>query len=310
MGLARKTLLWASRSEWLGRQFQRRSFSRRAAQRFIPGEDLTAALAAAQSLELHGITSLITLLGENVGTDTGAEQVTRHYLAALDQIKGRSLDCEISVKLTQLGLDLGTQVCAQRLDRLITRAAELQSRVWVDMEGSEYVDRTLDLVLDARRKYENVGVCLQAYLHRAEADLERVIAAGMAVRLVKGAYQEPPDVAIQRKNDVDANFLKLATRVMEGLIAGEGGFPAFGTHDMNLVARINRTAAAMGVARDSYEFEMLYGIGRERQLELTAAGYQMRVLISYGTAWFAWYMRRLAERPANVWFVVRSLFVS
>lgn len=309
MGLARKTLLWASRSEWLGRQFQRRSFSRRAARRFIPGEDLAAALAAAQSLKPHGITTLITLLGENVGTASAAQQVTQHYLAAMDQIKGKSLDCQISIKLTQLGLDLANQVCVQQLDSLITRAAELQTRVWVDMEGSGYVGRTMDLVLEAQRKHENIGLCLQAYLHQVEADLERVIAADMPVRLVKGAYKEPADIAIQRKREVDANYLKLATRVMDGLAAGEGGFPAFGTHDMDLVAQINQLAAAKGVARDGYEFEMLYGIGREHQLALAAAGYQMRVLISYGAAWFPWYMRRLAERPANVWFVVRNLFV-
>jgi len=309
MGLARETLLWASRSEWLGRQFQRRSFSRRAARRFIPGEDLAAALAAAQSLEPHGITSLVTLLGENVSTASAAEQVTQHYLAAMDQIKERGLNCQISIKLTQLGLDLGDQACAQHLDRLITRAAEQRTRVWVDMEGSEYVGRTMDLVLAARQKHENVGVCLQAYLHQVGADLERVMAAGMAVRLVKGAYKEPAEIAIQRKRDVDAHYLKLATRVIDGLVAGAGGFPAFGTHDMNLVAQINQMAAAKGVARDSYEFEMLYGICREHQLALAAAGNQMRVLISYGTAWFPWYMRRLAERPANVWFVVKNLFV-
>jgi len=178
----------------------------------------------------------------------------------------------------------------------------------VDMEGSAYTDRTLDLVERARGKHENVGVCVQAYLHRTRDDVEKLIKLGIFVRLVKGAYNEPASVAMQKKSDVDINFLALASRCLQAVSAGNGRPPAFGTHDMTLIESIKKAAGNLGVPQDAYEFEMLYGIGRDNQNRLAADGHLMRVLISYGRDWFPWYMRRLAERPANVWFVFKSLF--
>lgn len=307
MGLARQVLLWASRNEWLGQQFQKRSFTRRAASRFIPGEDLEDALAAARSFQPQRIGNLLTLLGENVSSAADAEHITTQYVAAAEQISDLDLDCQLSVKPTQLGLDAGDEVCLKQLGRLAETAVQQDSLVWVDMESSEYVDRTLDIVAQANEAHRNVGVCIQAYLHRTARDLETLIASKTPVRLVKGAYREPAYLAIQRKVDVDDNYFALAARILDATSSNEGGFAGFGTHDMNLISRIQEEATDKGVERDSFEFEMLYGIGKDHQLALAADRYRVRVLISYGTAWFPWYMRRLAERPANVGFVLRSL---
>ncbi len=307
MGLSRSLLLWASRNPWLGHQFQRRSFSRRAAARFMPGEELESAVAAAESLKPLGITNLMTLLGENVALQPEAESVTQQYLEAMGRVADIGLDCQMSVKPTQLGLDVSTEVCSLQLDSLASAAADDGTLIWVDMEASPYVDRTLDLVAPAFAKHRSVGVCIQSYLHRSADDLERLLEDGVPLRLVKGAYREPDNVAIQRKADVDRNYLLLATRMLDALVTDPTGFHGFGTHDMNLIRKIIEAAAGKKVPRDRFEFEMLYGIGREHQIELAKAGHGMRVLISYGTAWFPWYMRRLAERPANVWFVLKSV---
>jgi proline dehydrogenase len=308
VSLMRHMLLKASRSEWLGRQFQRRTFARRASRRFLPGEHVESALGAAEVFRDRGIASLITLLGENVTGRAQAEAVAREYIAVTGAVRERGVDCQLSVKPTQLGLDLDADLCARHLESLLDEAAGAGDRVWLDMESSAYVDRTLDLVERTRERHDNVGVCVQAYLHRTQDDVERLIRLGVPIRLVKGAYNEPSSIAIKNRRDVDANFLALAGRCLQAVSRGEGGFPAFGTHDMRLITRIQSAAETIGVARDAFEFEMLYGIGRDSQDRLAAAGYLMRVLISYGSDWFPWYMRRLAERPANVWFVIRSLF--
>lgn len=307
MGVARAILLRASRSKWLAHQFQRRAFTRRASRRFIPGEDLDAALAAAESFRAHDIASLVTLLGENVRSEADACAVCQHYVGAINRIAESEVDCQVSVKLTQMGLDVSDSVCLTQLLTLSRAAAATRSLVWVDMEGSGYVDRTLELVSRGRAEHENLGVCIQAYLHRSAEDLERLLADRIPTRLVKGAYREPAAVALQRKADVDLNFSILAERMLGALASRTGGFAAFGTHDMRLVNDICDLAAEKQIGRELFEFEMLYGIGRDHQLALAADGFTVRVLVSYGKAWFAWYMRRLAERPANVWFVLRNL---
>lgn len=308
MGLSRRILLAISQNQWVGRQFQRRAFARRAARRFMPGEDLDAALDAAESFRDRGIVTIITLLGENVTERSEADLVAEHYLAALAAIRGRAVDCHLSVKPTQLGLDLDGQLCFDHLCRLLDEAGKNGDPVWMDMESSPYVDRTLDLAERARGAGKNVGLCLQAYLHRTKNDLQRLIELGTHVRLVKGAYNEPASVAIQSKRQVDRNYLSLARRCLDAAARGEGGFTAFGTHDAGLIGRIQQEASAIGVARDAFEFEMLYGIGRDHQVRIASDGYRMRVLISYGADWFPWYVRRLAERPANTWFVLKNLF--
>lgn len=308
MSIARQMLLRASRSKWLERQFQQRDFARRASRRFLPGEDLDAALTAAEAFRKRGISSVITLLGENVTEPSEAEAVAREYVSALSAIRSRGVDCQLSVKPTQLGLDLDDGLCLQHLILLLDEAGITGDPVWLDMESSAFVDRTLDLAERARDHRNNVGVCVQAYLHRTQDDVDRLVELRIPVRLVKGAYNEPASVAMKNKRDVDANYLALAARCLQAALRGEGGFPAFGTHDMALIARIQSAAQTIGVPKEDYEFEMLYGIGRDNQNRLVSEGHLMRVLISYGADWFPWYMRRLAERPANVWFVLKNIF--
>jgi proline dehydrogenase len=306
MSLARSVLLRASRSPWLAEQFRQRAFTRRATRRFMPGETLDDALGAAAGLAKEGIGTVLTNLGERVTSDGEAAGVREHYLATLDAVRARSLPAQISVKLTHLGLDLDRDACARSVTALAARAAQTGSFVWIDMEESNYVDATLDVFRQARAAHANVGVCLQAYLRRTPADLDALLPLAPAIRLVKGAYREPPEVAFPRKRDTDVAYARLAQRLLEHA-GSRGALPVFGTHDMRLLADLRQRARAVGVERRAYEFHMLYGIKAADQRALAAAGVVVRVLISYGANWFPWYMRRLAERPANVWFVVRNI---
>ncbi|MBI4422026.1 MAG: proline dehydrogenase family protein [Gemmatimonadetes bacterium] len=305
MGVARSVLLRASRSRWLAAQLRHRAFFRRAVKRFLPGEDLEAALAAAGDLAAAGIGSILTELGEQVTSRAEAEAVRHHYHEVLDRVNDRRLPARISIKLTHLGLDLDPETCLASLRSLAAHATETANVVWIDMEESRYVDRTLDIFRRLRAERDNVGVCLQAYLHRTPADLDTLLPLTPAIRLVKGAYNEPAHLAFPKKADVDAQYFALASRLLEHV--PQGARPVFGTHDLGLIARIQARAAALGVAPQTYQFQMLYGIRAAEQRGLAAAGAKIGVLISYGSAWFAWYMRRLAERPANVWFVMRNL---
>lgn len=305
MSLTRRLLLRASRSPWLADQLRRRAFFRRAVRRFLPGEDVGAALAAAAEFARVGIGSVLTQLGEQVTTRAAAAAVRDHYLDVLGQVRDRQLPAELSVKLTHLGLEVDPPACEQALGVLAARAAESGALLWIDMEESRYVDATIELFRRLRAARRNVGVCLQAYLRRTPADLDSLLPLGPAIRLVKGAYAEPPAVAWADKSDVDATYYTLAQRLLAHV--ARGARPVFGTHDLALITRIRRCAAGLGVARSAYEIHMLYGIKAAAQRALAADGCVVRVLISYGSAWFAWYMRRLAERPANLWFVVRNL---
>ena len=307
MALARRLLLRASRSVWLADQLRRRAFFRRAVRRFMPGEEIDAALGAAAELARTGIGTVLTQLGEQVTTPAAAAAVRNHYLGLLAQIRERRLSAQLSVKLTHLGLDVDRETCSRDVGTLSARAAEAGSFLWIDMEESRYVDAALELFQRARAKQDNIGLCLQAYLRRTPVDLDRLVPLAPAIRLVKGAYAEPPSVAFPRKRDVDSSYFTLAARLLEHAARGRA-HPVFGTHDLRLIGRIRQRAAALGVARGAYEFHMLYGIKAAEQRALADDGCAVRVLISYGSAWFPWYMRRLAERPANVWFVVRNLF--
>jgi len=308
MSLSRRLLLQASRSAWLARQLSERAFFRRAVRRFMPGEDLGAALDAAADLARQGIGSVLTQLGEQVTSRDDAAGVRDHYLHVLEEIRQRRLPTEISVKLTHLGLDLSPKACLQDLLALATRAAAAGSFLWIDMEESRYVDATLELFQAVRAAHSSVGVCLQAYLRRTPADLETLLPLAPAIRLVKGAYHESPDVAFPAKREVDAAYAVLAGRLLDRAARGEAR-AVFGTHDLGLIARLRERALALGAAMGggAYEVHMLYGIRAAAQRALQREGVPVRVLISYGTHWFPWYMRRLAERPANVWFVVRHL---
>jgi proline dehydrogenase len=319
MNLMRQMLLRASQSEWLRERAARYRFIRRTAQRFLPGEDEDAALAAARGLAGQGIETLLTHLGENVDNRAEAETVTAQYLGLLGRICTARLPAEASVKLTQLGLDVDRELCFENVLRLAERSraaatgtegASGDKTLWIDMEQSPYVDVTLELYRRARVEHRNTGVCVQAYLYRTEKDVESLIAMGAAVRLVKGAYSEPREIAYEDKADVDENFFRLA-QLLLGTEAQKAGVRAvMGTHDRKLIARIIDWAASQGIAKGHLEFAMLYGIQRAEQLRLAREGYRSVVLVSYGSYWFPWFMRRLAERPANVFFLARNLFSS
>jgi proline dehydrogenase len=308
MGLMRNAFLAGSRSVWLRERAMRHGFVRRSVSRFMPGEALDDALEAARALQQQGASSVLTQLGENIKDADEADGVARHYLDVLDQSAARGLDAQISVKPTQLGLDLDFESCLTRLAILLDRVDRHSSFVWIDMESSAYVDATLDLYRRARASSNRVGVCLQAYLRRTPADLEALLPLRPALRLVKGAYQEPADRAFPSKGDVDEAYFSLARRALGESGGAAAAILAIGTHDARLVERLRAVIAERGLPRSAYEFEMLYGIQRGLQARLVAEGMPLRVLISYGAYWFPWYMRRLAERPANVWFVARNLF--
>jgi proline dehydrogenase len=307
MGISRNILLWASRNQKLRETLPRYRFVRKSVSRFMPGEQIEDALDAASGLQNLGIPTVLTHLGENVTTEEETRQVKEHYLKLLDEIHKRALDAQISVKLTELGLDQDPGLCLDHLRELIRAAAERKNYVWVDMEGSKYTTSTLDLYYHAREEFENTGLCLQSYLYRTKTDLEKLLPVSPGIRLVKGAYAEAATIAFASKSENDENYFNLARTLL--LHAKQQGIRAgFGTHDQVLLQRILELAGAMSVSRDQFEIQMLYGIRRDDQLKLVKDGCRVRVLISYGTYWFPWYMRRLAERPANVWFVLRNLF--
>jgi len=308
MGLMRAALLAGSESAWLREKAVRRPAVKRAVARFMPGERLEDALAAADGLAPSGIGAVLTRLGESVRDEAEAAEVTRHYLEVLARVRDSTVRREISVKPTQLGLDIEPALCAGNLRALVERAQATGNFVWIDMEQSRYVDETLRLCVEMRALGPHVGVCVQAYLRRTPADVETLVRAGAGVRLVKGAYKEPAGIALPAKRDVDARYVDLARRLLADDAVRAGVRAVFGTHDARILQQVRDHAAHAGREPGACEFHLLYGIQREAQLRLARAGHRVSVLVSYGSFWFPWYMRRLAERPANVLFVVKSLF--
>jgi proline dehydrogenase len=305
MSILRNVFLAASENRWLRERAVKLPFVRRAVSKFMPGETVDDALAASRAL---GVGTVLTRLGENLRSAEEAEGVARHYLDVLDRVAAEKLDVEISVKLTQLGLDFSREDCERHLHELAERARSHGNWVWVDMESTAYTEVTLDVYRRLRGAFSNTGLCVQAYLYRTAADVDSLIALGSGIRLVKGAYKEPPDKAFPKKEDVDENFFRLAERLLSDDARAKGVRAIFGTHDPVLIRRIEELGRSRGLAPKDVEFQLLYGIRRQEQIRLIAAGYRFRVLVSYGEAWFAWYMRRLAERPANVLFVLKSFF--
>jgi proline dehydrogenase len=308
MSLSRKVLLAMSTSTFLREQATRRSFVRRSVSAFMPGEKLEDALGAAAKLKPQRINTILTRLGEGVTKLDEAERVTQHYLDALDKIQAAGLDAQISVKPTQLGLDLDAAQCQRNLDLICEKGQRLGNvPVWIDMENSPYVDPTLNLYRKSKERYPGVGIAIQAYLYRSAKDIESLIPLGPAVRIVKGAYLEPPDIAFPKKSDVDENFYTLCVRLMKDDALRTGSLLHIATHDVPLADRLLRYIEEHKVPPTAYEFAMLYGIQRGQQQRLAQAGQRIRVLISYGEYWYPWYMRRLAERPANITFVLKNL---
>lgn len=321
MALMRDALLAASQSVWLRERAPRLGFVRRTVTRFMPGETLDDAIAASRRLQTQGIRTVFTQLGENVTSSAEARTVTEHYIGALERIRREQLPAEISLKLTHLGLDVGTEICYANLREILEMSGAIT--VWLDMEGSVYVDATLDMYRRVRSISPRVGVCVQAYLYRTAKDLDTLLPMGAAIRLVKGAYNEPAEIAYPRKIDVDENYFALAQRLLSSEARAAGVRTAIATHDKRLIARIVTfvenslvesdqgqigTAKPNELSRDTVEFQMLFGIQREEQLRLAREGWRSAVLIAYGSYWFPWLMRRLAERPANMIFMLRNFF--
>jgi len=297
-----------STNAWLRERATKTAFVRRSVSAFMPGERLEDAMEAAASQQRQGIATILTRLGENVTRADEAGEVTRHYLDVLDAVHAAGLRAHISVKPTQLGLDLDRGSCFANLSRLVERAEARGHFVWIDMEGSPYVDPTLDLFRRVRAVSPRVGVALQAYLYRTAQDVESLVPLGAAVRLVKGAYLEPASVAYPKKADVDENFYRLSCRLLAADAQRAGGLLHIATHDAVLADRLTAFIDQQRVPTSAYGFAMLYGIQRQLQQRLVHSGRPLSVLIAYGEYWFPWYMRRLAERPANVWFVVKNVF--
>jgi proline dehydrogenase len=302
--MLRNTLLWASTNPFLAEKLPQYRFVQKATRRFMPGEELTDALAECTVLMERGITSTTTLLGENLTSLGEADGVVDHYLGALREIESRGLHTVISIKPTQLGLDFGDDEARKRLARLCDAT---ESTVWIDMEGSDYVDRTLDLFRSVKKEKGNVGLCLQSYLRRTAEDLQSLLPLDPDIRIVKGAYNEPESIAFPDKSDVDRSYVTLTQTLLRARLDGGKGKPVLATHDPKMIGETNRIAFELGLDKDQYEFSMLFGIQRDEQDRLARQGYGVRVLVSYGAAWFPWYMRRLAERPANLWFVAKQL---
>jgi proline dehydrogenase len=302
----RRIFLWAARNSWLKAHLPQFWFMKRAVRRFMPGETLESALEAAGPLEAAGIGTMYTRLGENLTSLDDADAVADHYVAVYDAIAARGHRGEVSVKPTQLGLDLDPERTLAHLVRLAAKAAAIESYLWIDMEGSAYVEPTIALYERLRAAQPRTGICLQAYLKRTPSDVERLRPLDPAIRLVKGAYDEPESIAYRDKRQVDASYLSIAVDILK---TGRG-HPirlGLGTHDVALVEQIAAQVDPAGVPKDGFEVEMLYGIRSREQYRLAKVGYRVQTLIAYGEAWYPWYMRRLAERPANVAFAIRSM---
>jgi proline dehydrogenase len=309
MSLMRSMLLAASQNEWLRHRAANYPFVRRTVSRFMPGETLEDALGAAQVLRGKRIGTVFTHLGENIKDHAEAQQVADHYCEVLRRIREKNLQAEISVKLTQLGFDLSPELCFEHLNAIMERAQK-DSIVWVDMEASNYVDATLDLYRRALTAHPNIGICLQAYLHRTKDDLAKLLGLRPSIRLVKGAYNEPPEIAFARKQDVDESYFELGKQMLRAKKERCCGRAAFGTHDVPLIRRLADVAFAEGFTKKDFEVQMLYGIQRAEQERLANEGCTSIVLVAYGDYWYPWFVRRLAERPANLWFMVRNVFAA
>jgi proline dehydrogenase len=300
--MMRAILLHLSENKNLAPLIMGNGVSRRVAQRFVAGDSLDDAIAAARNVNRAKQSASLDLLGENVSDEAGARAAADGYAAIFDRIAQEKLDANVSLKLTQLGLDLSESLCQELLEKIVEHAGSQGNFVRVDMEGSPYTQRTVDMVRRVRANYASIGTVMQSYLYRTEKDVQDLIAAGCRMRLCKGAYKEPPEVAFPEKSDVDANYVKLMK-----LMLPSGIYHGIATHDPAMIDATKKFVAEQGIALDKFEFQMLYGIRTDLQQQLTREGYRLRVYIPFGTDWFPYFMRRLAERPANMMFFIKSL---
>ena len=298
----RSLLLHLSESKRLAPLMMHNGVSRRVARRFVAGETLDDAVEAAREVNRRLQLASLDLLGENVSDEAGARRAAEGYLAIFDRIAQERLDANVSLKLTQLGLDLSEDLCLELLEKIVAHATGQGNFVRIDMEGSAYTQRTVQIAKRVRAKYSGVGTVMQAYLYRTEQDVSDLLAAGCRLRLCKGAYKEPPEVAFPKKSDVDANYVKLMK-----ILLPSGIYHGIATHDPAMIDATKDFAREQNIKRDQFEFQMLYGIRTDLQEKLVRDGFRVRVYIPYGVDWFPYFMRRLAERPANVAFFLRNL---
>lgn len=302
--MLRRTFLWLSNQPTIFKFVRNNGLAKKFAGRFVAGETLDTAIAAVRELNARKITASLDLLGESVTNEPEAHAAKNEYLEMLDRIAKEKLNANVSVKLTQMGLDISESLCVQIMREILARAKQYDTFVRLDMEGSDYTERTLAMF--EHKLYpgfeKHVGIVLQSYLFRTEKDVARAIALGARVRICKGAYKEPPTVAFSAKADVDANYVKSMRRLMS-----EGIYPGLATHDPAIIAEAKRWASEQGIAPSRFEFQMLYGIRRDLQEQIVREGYNMRVYVPFGTQWYPYLMRRLAERPANVAFITGSV---
>jgi proline dehydrogenase len=304
--LIRNFIFWLSTKRSVTNSIARRGMKHGFARRFVAGETLAEALTASEELCGQGRHVSLNYLGENVTSEAAAREVCASYIQMIEEMHAKNLAGNISIKLTQLGLDLSKGLCESLAREIARRAAELGRTIEMDMEGGGYTDATLDIFEAAQREFGNAGLAVQAYLYRTEKDLQRLAGLKPKIRLVKGAYREPKNIAFQSKDEVDRNYKRLTTVLLEG--AREGRFfPAIASHDMAMVSHAQAEAKRLGLAKNAYEFQMIYGIRRDLQEQVHSAGNTLQVYVPFGTDWCPYFMRRLSERPANCWFVLRSL---
>jgi proline dehydrogenase len=306
MNPMRSALLWASQSPRMERITRASRFTRPLVRRFMPGESLEEAIAACVALKAEGTPTILTALGENITTDAAADATVAEYERLFAAVKREKLDTHVSIKLTQFGWDVDRKRAMERVRRMLKLAETNGTVMPIDIEYSTYVDSTIECYESLARESKSVGLCLQAYLHRTPADLKRLLPLPPYIRLVKGAYREKPEVALQGRSKVDPAYEALAIELLKA--HKTGARVVFGTHDVPLIERIRAAAKQMGVPESAYEVQMLYGIQDAGRKKLTADGVKTRVLISYGRAWYPWFMRRLAEKPSNLLMIARNLF--
>ncbi|MBI3923998.1 MAG: proline dehydrogenase family protein [Armatimonadetes bacterium] len=301
--MLRRLLLALAASLWLKKFVTSFPLARKVARRFVAGETLEDAIEAVRSLHGAGLDVTLDFLGENVENPAGATRAVKQYHEILGAIQHSGLEAHVSLKLTHLGMDLGTDLCLENLLAILTRAREVPTFVRIDMEGSEYTQRTLDVFEKARAEFDNIGIVIQAYLRRSKDDIAHINRMGGRVRLCKGAYHEPQELAYQERSEVTANCIDL----MKDLLR-DGTYPAIASHDEEILQATLDYVEQQKILRNEFEFQMLYGIRRERQLELLSEGYNVRIYVPFGTEWYPYFMRRLAERPANLVFFLTALF--
>jgi len=317
--MMRSILIYLSKAQWAQRLVTHWRFAWRAASRFVAGEKIEDATRVVQELNIRGINATLDHLGEHTTTPVEAEQSSKDILEVIQQISGCDVQSNISIKLTQIGLGLDEDLCVKNLERILTVASQHNNFVRIDIEDTPYTDKTIRIYRLMRQKgFSNVGMAVQSYLYRSEADTRALLAEGARFRLVKGAYKEPPDLAFPRKADVDANFDLLSKIIMDAAleahspsISADGRIPpipALGTHDPKRIEFVKKYAEKIGLPKNALEFQMLYGIRRDLQEQCTKEGFLVRVYVPFGTHWYPYFVRRLAERPANIWFFISNFF--